>query len=261
MIEEIVNATENTKLYKSKHIGIATFLGGPLAAGYLMYENFKALQRPISARNAIIIGSVSTIILFVTLFSIPEDIIDKIPSIIIPSVYTAIIYYLVQKYQGDTLEKHEKNNNPFFSIWRAIGIGLISLIIIAACSFAYLFLITDNEAYEKYDAEMKAFYENEENALKFYDNIENKSDASLLEEVTLTMIPKWEENIEITEKINETEDLPSDLFEQNNILLEYSKLRLKLSFLIKESIMEQTDKRNEIGEIEHEIDSVLNKLK
>jgi len=83
----------------------------------------------------------------------------------------------------------------------------------------------------------------------------------LLEEVDEKMIPMWEKNIEITEKISVIEDLPSDLFEKNNSLLEYSKLRLKLSFLIKESISKQIDKRIEIDEISHKIDSVLLTIK
>lgn len=261
MIEEIDNSIENPKLYKSKHILVATYIGGPLAAGYLMCENFKALHKPDSARNAIILGVISTILLFVIIFSIPENVLDKVPRVIIPAIYTAIVYFLIQKYQGEPLEKQEKNKYPFFSVWRTIGMGLISLVIFLAGSFAYVFLTTNNEAYDKYDREMEVFYKNEEQALKFYNNIESKSDAILLDEVNNTMIPNWKQNIQITEKINAIEDIPSDLAKQNNTLLEYSKLRLKLSMIFRESIMEGTDKRVEVGEINHEIDSVLLTIK
>ncbi len=165
MIEEIDNSIESTKFYKSKHIGVSTFIGGPLAVGYLIYENFKALNKPDLARNAILIGAISTVLLFVIIFSIPENIIDKIPSVVIPTIYTAIIYFLVQKYQGEKLDEHEKNNGSFFSIWRSIGVGVISLTLIVAGILAYFFLIVDNEVYEKYDQEMEIFYNKEERLL------------------------------------------------------------------------------------------------
>lgn len=261
MIEDKNIPEKNIKLYKNNHIGIATYIGGPLAAGYLAYENFKALHKPNSARNALIIGIISTILLFGVIFSIPENIFEKIPRIIIPAIYTAIVYFLIQKYQGENLEKHAKNDNPFFSAWRAIGIGLVSLVVIGAGTFAYVYLTFDNEVYDKYDQEMEAFYENEEQALKFYDNIEAKSDNTLLDELNRTVIPNWEQNIQIIEEISRTETLPSDLSKENKVISEYSKLRLELSLLIKESILEQTDKHIEIEEIEDKINSVLNTLR
>ncbi|MCZ4320240.1 hypothetical protein O4H26_14700 [Aequorivita viscosa] len=38
------NDTTEIKLYSTIAISIATFFGGPLAAGYLIGENFKALR-------------------------------------------------------------------------------------------------------------------------------------------------------------------------------------------------------------------------
>ena len=261
MVEGIDNIESKTKVYTLTKIGLATFIGGPLAAGYMMNVNFKILGKPNTAKNAIILGVLSTILLWVGILSIPESLMDKVPRFIIPLIYSAVVYFLVEKYQGEELKEFAKNKDSLYSIWRAIGIGFISLAILLAGFFAYFFIIEDNEVYEQYDQQMAAFYENEEQALKFYDNINSKSDASLLEEVNLTMIPNWEQNIKITEKIGITENLPSDLLEQNNVFLEYSKLRLKLSFLIKESILQQKDKRMEIEEISNQIESVLNTLK
>ena len=61
MIEQD-NPTKNLKFYSPKSIGLATFLGGPLAAGYLARENFLALDDPKSGNNALILGVISTIV-------------------------------------------------------------------------------------------------------------------------------------------------------------------------------------------------------
>jgi hypothetical protein len=86
------NNTKDIKLYSSKAISGATFLGGPLVAGYLIGENFKALDKPNEGRNSLIIGIISTIILFGGIFMVPENMIDKIPTQLIPIVYTGIIW-------------------------------------------------------------------------------------------------------------------------------------------------------------------------
>jgi hypothetical protein len=49
---KLENKTEKIKLYSSKAISGATFLGGPLAAGYLIGENFKAINKPTEGRNS-----------------------------------------------------------------------------------------------------------------------------------------------------------------------------------------------------------------
>ena len=42
---------KDIKFYSIVQILISTFIGGPLAAGYLMSENFKRLGKNKSARN------------------------------------------------------------------------------------------------------------------------------------------------------------------------------------------------------------------
>jgi hypothetical protein len=55
-------------------------------------------------------------------------------------------------------------------------------------------------------------------------------------------IPKWKENIEIINKTNQFEDLPSELIKQNEILLKYSELRIQAFELFRKAILEVTDK-------------------
>src|SRR5690554_4899997 len=88
--------------------------------------------------------------------------------------------------------------------------------------FVIFFIFPQNEMY---DVEITKFSKNEEETLVFYDNLDTKSQTYLLKDLEI-IIPKWKENIEIINKVNQLEDLPNELKEQNKLLLEYSELRL-----------------------------------
>ncbi|WP_243471068.1 hypothetical protein [Winogradskyella sp. MH6] len=258
---QIENTTENIKLYSSKAISGATFLGGPLAAGYLISENFKALNNPDDGRKSLIIGIVTTIILFGGIFMLPEQIIDKIPRQLIPLIYTGVIWGIVEWKQGDILKAHKENNNTFFSGWRAAGIGLISLLIIGIGIFGYAYIESSNPAYEIYDTKIAEFSKNENESLTFYDNIGFKSNSTLLSELDNKVIPKWERNIKIINELDNIDGLPSDLSDQNKTLLKYSELRLEAFLLIKKAVSEDTDKYDsQLNMLNIKIENELKKL-
>lgn len=255
------NETEKIKLYSIRAINITTFLGGPLGASYMIGENFKALNKPVEARNSLIIGILSTIIIITGTFMIPENIINKIPRQIIPLVYTGIIWGIVEWKQGNILRSHKENGNLFFSGWRAAGIGFLSLILILIVAFGYVFLGADSEVYDKYDAEFRVFSENEKETLAFYNHLETESGDSLIQELENIAIPKWKENIDIINKTNNYENLPQELIQQNKLLLKYAELRLEVFSLFKKSIQENTDEYSlQIEKIHKEIEEVLTKL-
>jgi hypothetical protein len=101
MPEDLLTAPPEFKLYKENAIFGATFLGGPLVAGYLAAENFKQLGQPGKARTAWIIAILSTIAIFGGLFLIPGA--NKIPNYIIPLAYTFITRSLIRTYQGESI--------------------------------------------------------------------------------------------------------------------------------------------------------------
>ncbi len=255
------NKTKDIKLYSSKSISGATFFGGPLVAGYLIGENFKALNKPVQGRNSLIIGIIATIILFGGIFMVSEQIIDKIPRQLIPLIYTGIIWAIVEWKQGSILKIHKENGNSFFSGWRAAGIGLISLIILFIGIFGYSFLSSDDEVYKKYDTQMAIFLKNETESLVFYDNLNIKPDFVLINELDNDVIPKWKENLKIIEQTNQIKGLPSELKKQNELLLKYCELRMKGFELFRKAISEGTDKYSmELNQIHSEIDEQLKKL-
>nr|WP_321237057.1 hypothetical protein [uncultured Psychroserpens sp.] len=255
------NPTLNKKLHTAKAIGGATFLGGPLAAGYMVRENFNALDQPKEGRHALIIGIITTIVLFGGIFMIPETIIDKIPKQIIPLAYTGIIWGIVEWLQGDALKNHRELGNAFFSGWRAAGIGFVSLLVISIGLFAYVFLAPNDPAYDIYDEKIEQFSKNESESLTFFQNIDFKNDATLLRELNNKVLPKWDENIKIMQELVALDGLPSDISLQSKSLLKYSELRLEAFLLIKKIIIEDTDKYDdELNLINLKIDNILDKL-
>jgi hypothetical protein len=128
-----------TKLYSQRVISIATFFGGPLSAGILVRQDFINLGKDDYGNYSLIIGIVSTILIFLGIFSLPEHIIDKIPNVLIPAIYTGIIYFIIEKLQGSELAIHKNNNGEFYSGWKAAGIGAICMIILMTGIFGYVY--------------------------------------------------------------------------------------------------------------------------
>ena len=120
------------KIFTNKAISIATFFGGPLAAGLLISKNFKVFGNENAARNSIFIGIISTILLFTGGFLIPENIVVKSLQALIPTIYTALVYFLVEKLQGQKIRDFLANNGRTAPNLQAVGYGLLGFLIIVS---------------------------------------------------------------------------------------------------------------------------------
>jgi len=138
MKETLDIQTPTNKIYKDRAIWVGTFLGGPLAAGYLIAENFKAFNETDKAKKTWIYAIIATVIVFGGVFLIPDNV--KIPNQIIPLIYTAIAYYLVQNFQGQSISAHINSGGQLFSWWRTIAVGLIGLAITIIPIFGFALL-------------------------------------------------------------------------------------------------------------------------
>jgi hypothetical protein len=117
------------QIYTKKSILLATFIGGPLVAGFLIYKNFKAFGKESAAQKSLIVSIVFTIVLFWGIFLIPSSIIDKFPNSLIPFIYTGIIALIINKYQDVLIIEYIKNGGLKASNWSAAGYSLVGLII------------------------------------------------------------------------------------------------------------------------------------
>ena len=211
---------ETKRFYSQKAISIATYFGGPLAAGYLVKKNYETLEQPDNARKSLIIGIVSTILIFAGIFSIPEGIIDKIPNALIPLIYTGIIYLVVERFQGESLKNHKESGGEFHSGWKAAGVGAIAMLILAAGIALTAFIAGDFSNTQPdfdvatYDKDVAKFVDNENKSLAVFNVIETQTPDYLIKEFSNGIV-LWKENKEIVERLNSIENLPIKLKEQN----------------------------------------------
>ena len=236
---------EKIKLYSQRAIAIATYFGGPLAAGILIRKNSLNLGREKEGLIALIVGTVSTILLFWGIFQIPEPIIDKIPNVLFPAIYTGIIYLIVEKMHGQILKMHKEEGNEFYSYWKATGIGFICAVILFGGIFAYAYYSPEDFDVKTYDTELKKFQANELEAMKVFDMLNHSSKYEIVTFIEQIGIPKWQENIEILNKMSNIENLPEKLQKQNKLLLEYSTIRIEAYKLMSEAVLNESSEYDE----------------
>lgn len=255
---------ETKKLYSQRAITIATYFGGPAAAGYLVKKNYEAYDQSEKGKKAFIIGIISTLLIFAGIFSIPEHIIDKIPNVLIPAIYTGIIYLIVEKIQGQWLKEYKESGGKFYSGWKATGIGAIFMVILLAMIAGTAFVAGDLSKPDfdatTYDNEVAKFVENENNSLAVYKVINSSEPQYLIKEFSKGIV-LWKKNKEIVNRLNAIENLPKELLEQNKKLSSYCDLRIQHNEIIIKAISEDTDKYvSEIDRIGMEINKVLKEL-
>jgi len=136
--------TMTNRIFTKKTILIGTFLGGPLIAGIMISHNYKVFGNKDAASRSMIIGILSTVLIFMFAFLTPEDIIDKIPNIVIPCVYTAIVAWLINERQAEDMEQFIEEGGETKSAWTAVGYTFVVLTFYIGI-FAVLLLVFDDE--------------------------------------------------------------------------------------------------------------------
>jgi FtsH-binding integral membrane protein len=130
MPDNIFEHVPISKLYKEGFVTAATFLGGPLVAGYMIAENFKSLNERQKVGITWIYTILATIVIFGTALFMPG--IEKVPTYLIPAIYGGIAGSLVRSLQGEKIKKHLANGGELYSIWRTLLISVIGLIVTVA---------------------------------------------------------------------------------------------------------------------------------
>lgn len=137
-------------IYKEKAIYLATFLGGPLVAGYMFSENFKVFGERNKVLPAWGVSIIWTIVTFIIAYFLPDSGGSKI---ILPLGNAIIAYFIAHKLQGKEINKFIQNGGKLFSWGRTIIVSLVGVAITVALIFiVYLGLtyIGDNTTVRTY---------------------------------------------------------------------------------------------------------------
>jgi len=125
------------RVYSARQISVATFLGGPLAAGWLFHRNYVVLGDRSLAERPLWIGLVSTVGLLAVGFLLPPH----FPSVLLPILSVAAAQALATWCFKEPYEKRSANGGASGSWWMVVGISLISLLAIVGMVFAIVSLI------------------------------------------------------------------------------------------------------------------------
>ncbi|AWB64951.1 hypothetical protein C2869_00175 [Saccharobesus litoralis] len=130
---ELITENNNSfKLYKVVSIAVATFFGSSIAGGYLMSQNFRRLGRDTEAQYSLYGGIALTLLLFVISFLLPDNVSGSTLTTIIPTI---IMQQIAKHRLQNDLDTHIAANGELESGWKAFGISLLFLAIIALITF------------------------------------------------------------------------------------------------------------------------------
>ena len=113
-------------------IAVATFIGTPIAGCLLLAQNYRTLGRVSSAWQTLILGFVSTIIVFFIGFLLPEN----FPNFVLPMAYTITMRQIVKYLQGDVTA----NQKGSWVVAVGVAVGCLVLIMALVFGAAVLFV-------------------------------------------------------------------------------------------------------------------------
>lgn len=127
------------KYFTEKQIYAATFFGGPIPPGILIYKNFKSIGDDRKAALTLILTFLFTTLLFYGVMQLPEEISDKLPNILFTTLYTGIVYLIYHSYLADKINDKIVEAENKMSNWKVAGFTIMGLIINLIIIFAFAF--------------------------------------------------------------------------------------------------------------------------
>ena len=128
--------TTQAPLYSIAGIGVATFIGTPLAGAWLLAHNLQLLGQ---AHRVAMVWGISVALLLVTLV-LAVVLPDEVPALPFAIAQLMVMIMLAKNLQEADLKQHADVGGAFLSNWRAAGIGLLFTIGMAALMFAVLMI-------------------------------------------------------------------------------------------------------------------------
>jgi hypothetical protein len=120
---------DKINLYSPTQVLVASFVGGPLAAVYVLWKNFDDLANASAAKQTIIWGMLFVVALLTLIPFLP----DKFPNYAIPATYAFGARMVAEKYQMSKKAIMESDRYGFHSAWNVVGVSvgfLIALLVI-----------------------------------------------------------------------------------------------------------------------------------
>lgn len=127
--EYVFTPAPKGRVYTMSGIFIGTLIGGPLAAGYMIEENFKALELYDQANWPKQAGAIAMLVIFGGSVMFPEGVTVWFPAWLVVSLYTIGSTFLAKKIQGHQIRQLVLKRRQRYSFWQVLVVGVGSLAI------------------------------------------------------------------------------------------------------------------------------------
>ena len=114
----------------------------------LLGINYARMGRRKEGYLSFLICLIATVLLFLVLIQIPEEIMDRIPNVLIPTFYGVLCWSIVERLQGREIRLVLEASGKKASVWRTAGWGLLSMVLALAGIFGYAFSLPPHDLYE-----------------------------------------------------------------------------------------------------------------
>ena len=125
----------NYRLYTPDMVGGASFLGGALAGGYLLYLNSKQLKDG-KGGQAMLVGLAITVATIGLAYTLP----DGFPGVILGAGALGAMRAYSMSIQGVAVREHLSSGGRKGSAWKVAGVVLLSCLLIVGIIFGGVYL-------------------------------------------------------------------------------------------------------------------------
>lgn len=249
---------ESIKLYSKQAVMLATFLGGPIGGSILMRRNSINLRRNREGNIILFIGILVMLLVGAIGFWEIDERFDRSLNLFLPALFVAISAISVEKLYGKALVQHQLEGQPFYSMWRVVGIGGVILAVFLSIIIYGIYVEKnsfDSEAFRQFETE---FLQNQEVVDQLDDF--NLSEGSLNDFIDQTVLPKLNRNIDLCQKMLAIEPQPEDFRTHTELLEQLTRLQIEKYRLVKKELTLGESIQHELTDVLKRIDEVIAKI-
>jgi hypothetical protein len=123
-----------SKMFSPIQAGVAAFMGGPLAATYVLRKNFLALGNMGRARSTLTWGLILSALIILIIPFIP----DWLPNMASSVIYLVVTNLVMQKYQLSRNQIIESDRYRFQSNWLVLLVIVLAITLLIAVAVPYV---------------------------------------------------------------------------------------------------------------------------
>jgi hypothetical protein len=125
---------DKIKLYSPTQVTIGSFMGGPFASVYMLWQNFQSLGNRHAANRSLVWGAIFIVAVLVVIPILPE----RFPNSALPIAYSVGARFIAEKLQMTKQAIIESDRYGFQSNWNVFGTSIGFLLAFAVIALAWV---------------------------------------------------------------------------------------------------------------------------